>query len=191
MKDTTPVEFSRLQAADSLGDHPYTATIEATPAERQALARRLELDDLEHLSAAFTLTRQSKNRVRLAAEVKARLCQTCSVTGEPFEHDDAFAVTRDFISERDYHPTTNPDMDPDEDDPPDPIIDGRIDIGEAVSEELALRIDPFARKPGAVFAPDAPRDAAGSVILGDGAAPEDDTPPSPFAVLRQLKRDDG
>ena len=68
----------------------------------------------------------------------------------------------------------------DDDDPPGPIVDGRIEIGELLAQHLGLAIDPFPRAPGAVFE---------SVIL-DSAPPAQlmtDGRPSPFAVLKLLK----
>ena len=59
----------------------------------------------------------------------------------------------------------------DDDDEPDPIVDGKIDLGALAAEFLALGLDPYPRKPGAEFA--AP------------VAEEDDD--SPFAPLTELK----
>jgi len=57
------------------------------------------------------------------------------------------------------------------DDPPDPVTDGLIDVGEAAIEHLALVIDPFPRAADARF--DAPPETPSS-------EPE---LPSPFAAL--------
>ncbi|HQT52251.1 MAG TPA: DUF177 domain-containing protein, partial [Phenylobacterium sp.] len=55
-------------------------------------------------------------------------------------------------------------------DPPDVLADEEIDLSAYLIEQLALEIDPFPRKPGAVFeyAPDT-------------------TDLSPFAALKKLK----
>ena len=58
--------------------------------------------------------------------------------------------------------------------PPDPIIEGRIDLGALAAEFLALGLDPYPRKPGVDFA--APADAS--------------APASPFAVLGRRGRQD-
>ena len=58
-----------------------------------------------------------------------------------------------------------------DDDEPDPIVDGKIDLGALAAEFLALGLDPYPRKPGAEFA--AP------------VAEEDDD--SPFAPLDHFK----
>ena len=43
-------------------------------------------------------------------------------------------------------------MDEDEE-PPEPLADGKVDLGALASEFLLLGIDPYPRKPGAEFAP--------------------------------------
>ena len=64
------------------------------------------------------------------------------------------------------------------DDLPDPIVNGRIDLGSLAAEILVVGLDPHPRKPGVAFADPAP-DA--------GEAPD----ASPFAALRALKGPDG
>ena len=60
------------------------------------------------------------------------------------------------------------------DDLPDPIVGGRIDLGALAAEAMILGIDPYPRKPDAVFAePEPPREAD----------------VSPFAALKHLKSD--
>ena len=60
------------------------------------------------------------------------------------------------------------------DDPPEAIRDGVIDLGAVATEFLLLGLDPYPRKPGAVF--DAP--------------PAGDPKSHPFAALAALKKDD-
>ena len=38
-------------------------------------------------------------------------------------------------------------------DPPEPIVNGAIDLGALAAEFLMLGLDPYPRKPGAVFEP--------------------------------------
>jgi hypothetical protein len=60
---------------------------------------------------------------------------------------------------------------------PDPIVDGVIDLGQAVYEEFAVALDPYPRKPGAVFEPP-PEPAGFSSPFGALAAfaPKPDKP---------------
>ena len=60
-----------------------------------------------------------------------------------------------------------------DDDAPDPIEDGRIDLGQYAIEQLALTLDPFPRKPGAEF-----------------VQPPEPVEISPFAVLKAFKAPD-
>ena len=59
-------------------------------------------------------------------------------------------------------------------DPPDPIVDGRIDLGAIALEFLTLSLDLYPRKPGAEFA---------DVQIGEA----DDAADSPFAALQRFK----
>ena len=61
-----------------------------------------------------------------------------------------------------------------EDDPPDPIVDGKIDLGALAAEFVALALDPYPRKPGARFEP---------------VDVEPDRERIPFAGLARLKKD--
>ena len=62
-----------------------------------------------------------------------------------------------------------------EDDPPEPLEGGKIDMGEAAAEHLALVLDPFPRVPGAVFE-----------TAEEGKRDEDEAVSSPFAALARL-----
>ena len=60
-------------------------------------------------------------------------------------------------------------------DRPESIVDGRLDLGALATEFLILGIDPYPRKPGAVF--EAPSSA--------------DRDATAFAALAALKKSDG
>ena len=62
-------------------------------------------------------------------------------------------------------------IDPEADDPPEPLGDGQVDAGEIVTQQLALALDPYPRAPGSALTAEA------------GAAPAE----SPFRVLAALK----
>jgi len=50
----------------------------------------------------------------------------------------------------------------DGEDAPDPIVDGKIDLGALAVEFMALGLDPYPRKPGAEFTPPASDEALDS-----------------------------
>ena len=58
-----------------------------------------------------------------------------------------------------------------DDDEPDPIVDGKIDLGALAAEFFALGLDPYPRKPGVAFEPPAEPEpeATPFAVLRDGA----------------------
>lgn len=139
-------------------------------AARARIAKALDLASLDSLEAEMTLA-PAPGGWRLSGQVKARLAQICGVTLEPLpvEVDAPFSIS---LAE-------TADEEPDEivitldDESPDLIEDGQVDLGQYAVEQLALRLDPFPRKPGAEFVqPPEPREI------------------SPFAVLKQLRPSD-
>ena len=146
-------EFSRPITPESLGEKGKVLSIEANADERSRLARRLGLDGLEALSAEIRLSpRRGGRMVRLEGTFKALVRQICVVTLEPVEDHIEGSIER--IYDTTFEGLENEDeiIDMDGDDPPDPLIGGKIDAGEAVAEQLALEINPFPRKKGTTFA---------------------------------------
>jgi uncharacterized metal-binding protein YceD (DUF177 family) len=122
--------FSRPVKVDALPRDGLEQTVEATPAERAAVAEQQGLVDVVKLTATFLMKRAGKG-VRVTGAVHAELTQTCVVTLEPFP------VTLDEpIDVRFARPTEEPSgrrgeaetLARDAEDPPDPIVDGKIDL---------------------------------------------------------------
>ncbi|CAH1671481.1 MULTISPECIES: YceD family protein [unclassified Chelatococcus] len=182
----------------------------ATPEERAALAESFGLPAIHRLDASFRLSGTPK-RVKVKGEVRARIEQICVVTLEPFASDVVEPIEVDFAAEpskRALEERRLDDWDGDESrsrggrrgsepegrsaemrlsdaDPPDEIVDGSIDLGQLAAEFLALGVDPYPRKPGAVFQTEDEE--------GDGASSRRDElreqvdKPSPFAALSRLR----
>jgi len=166
-------EFSRPVNVDKLRQGKTSLDVEATEAEREALAQRFELLSLDKLSARLVLTKMGGGKlVRLDAHFTATAVQSCVVTLEPLpvQLADDFTLTYGLEEER---VQSREVIVGEEDDPPEPIIDGLIDVGEAVAEHLSLALDPFPRKEG--------------VAMPEKFAPRDDDVPHPFAKLAALK----
>ncbi|MBV9530697.1 MAG: DUF177 domain-containing protein, partial [Bradyrhizobium sp.] len=104
--------------------------------------------------------------------------QTCVVTLDPIENDIDEEIDLIFAPEEQItRPTEGVGEEGDGSElfeMPEPIVNGMIDLGRLATDVLYLAIDPYPRKPGAVFEP---RIAA--------ADPED----RPFAALRALRVD--
>ncbi|MBI4969435.1 MAG: DUF177 domain-containing protein [Rhodospirillales bacterium] len=145
-----PPEFSRRVPAHEIGLDGLATTIEADAKERAALAKRFDLVGLDRLQARIVIKPLSVGGLyRLEGQIEAELAQRCVVTLEPIPA----RISNDFT--RLYGPPQAVeeclDLDPEAEDPPDPLDQGAIDIGEAAAEQLALCLDPYPRKPGAMI----------------------------------------
>jgi phosphate acyltransferase len=149
----TPL-FSRPVRVETLPRDGLEQRIEASAAERAALARLNGLQDIASLTADLRVTRAGKGAVRVRGEVLAKVTQTCVITLEPLEAmiqeevDVRFAPPDDERA-RNHIEAAGDLADLSADDPPDRIDDGRIDLGALAAEFLALGLDPYPRKPGA------------------------------------------
>ena len=135
----------------------------------------------EILSASASLDRDAEaaGRFHVAGRVRARIGQTCVVSLDPIENDidepidlifappEQIPELADLVDEAAESDTEIPD-------PPEPIENGVIDLGRLATDALFLAIDPYPRKPDAVFEP-----------LVEAADPED----HPFAALKALQLD--
>jgi uncharacterized metal-binding protein YceD (DUF177 family) len=167
-----PPEFSRPIAVEKLIAGGSLYRIEAKPAEREALARRFGILGVDALTAELTLRSGAKGTVRVEGEFRADVRQACVVTLVEVPAHIEGRFTRAYAPETDREePEITLDLEAE--DPPDPLTDGIVDIGEAVAEELALALDPYPRAPGAVF---------------ELPQPEEPTTPTPFAALAAFKR---
>ena len=147
----------------------------ADEGERETIARRLGLVSLDRLEANAALERDGA-RIRARGRVRAALEQCCVATGEPVgDHvDEPFDLM--FLPEpRAGEAEEEVELAPEDCD----VVfhDGTaIDLGGAVTDTLALAINPYPRSPGAEAA-----------LQQAGVLTEEQA--SPFAVLAKLKKD--
>lgn len=154
--------------------------IDASAAQRKAMAETAGLRDIASAHGSFELTLERGGRVHVAGRLQARVGQTCVVTLDPIENDIDEAIDLIFVPPEQVKQLSDlvdgaEDSDADVPEPPEPIEDGVIDLGRLATDVLFLAIDPYPRKPGAVFEP--------QVAVPD---PEE----HPFAALRALQRPD-
>jgi uncharacterized metal-binding protein YceD (DUF177 family) len=159
-------EFSRKLAVERIGPGGLVQTLEATAAEREALAARLRVPAVLALAATFRLTRGQAGRIEAAAHLSGRLVRECVVTLEPFETDIAEDFTVAFVPEALLSDSIELEGEDEI-----PYAGGVIDLGEAVAEQVALSLDPYPKRPGAIL----PEEAA-------------EPPESPFAALARRGR---
>lgn len=176
-KDTPPLRHPLRVETITL--RPVALEVTAGEADLARIASHLGVASVEALRGSYSLSRNGE-RVRLEGRITAALHQICIVTLDPFAVSLSVPVKLDFAPQAE--PATEGRADPDsgeidievllnEDDPPEPIVDGMIDLGAVTLEFLALALDPYPRKPGVSFAEPAPETAA----------------ESPFAALARLK----
>ena len=160
-------EWSYFFDVEDLGDKPVDITIEADDEERKNLISRLNVQDIQSVKADLTLLREQAGRVvRASGQLTANIIQECSVTTEPIEteivepFDGWFADKEGTVSflaakrEREAEqsvggPHGEVEILSEEDDP-EPIVDGHIDLGELVTQYLSLAIPQYPHKDGAV-----------------------------------------
>jgi uncharacterized metal-binding protein YceD (DUF177 family) len=104
----------------------------------------------------------------VTGEVHAELTQVCVVSLEPFAAtvdepiDVRFAPGEAAETARRVKDDETETVEVGDEDPPDPIVDGKIDLGALAAEFLALGLDPYPRKPGVAFDPPKPQDGRDS-----------------------------
>ncbi len=138
-----PTEMPRPFALARIGAGAQLE-LQATPAELVALARRMGIPEIGALTCAFDLRRGQGDTVEARGKLRARVTQICVVTLDPFES----ALAEDFSVRFVPAGTESDDIDPEADDEIG-YEGGVLDLGEAATEQLALALDPFPRKPGA------------------------------------------
>jgi hypothetical protein len=172
MTDAPP--FSRRIRVDALPADGLSQTIEANADERAALAAANRLPAIASLTASFVVRRSGRAGARVTGDVHAEVTQLCVVSLEPFAAtvdeavDVRFAPAATAAAPRRGKGDDVEMVEIGGEDPPDPIIDGSIDLGALAAEFFALGLDPYPRKPGVAFEP--PEDA-------------EDADDSPFAAL--------
>jgi len=159
-------------ALDDIPEAGLHLAVEAPAAARAALAELAGLRDLPQLTAVFDVIRKGAG-VHVTGRVSARVGQTCVVTLEPVENAVEEAIDLEFAPAGDSELAAKGTRKQVRDDEaPEPLVGGILDLGAVAAEFLILGIDPYPRKAGAEFA----------------QPPDDDTGEHPFAALESLKK---
>jgi uncharacterized metal-binding protein YceD (DUF177 family) len=130
------------------------------------------VDALSALVADFDVTRRGAG-LAVKGTVSAQVRQTCVVTLDPVENTVEETVDLVFLPNASEVGAAGTETDRD-DDSIEPLVGDTIDLGTIATEFLILGVDPYPRKPGAVFTP-----------------PAQDGESHPFAALKALKKGSG
>ena len=151
--------------------------LSADESERAAIARQLDLEKIERLDAHVMLHR-SGDGIRAKGRVTAALEQSCVVTREPVAAyvDEPFEIA--FVPEPKID-APDAEIELGAEDCDVVFHDGAtIDIGAAVTDTLALALDPY------------PRSASADAALKEAGVINEEQA-GPFSALAALKKDLG
>lgn len=188
-----PPELSRIVIADKVTTNGMYEVVTATDAECAALARRFDIVSVTGLRAKMRLRRIRGEFIKVTGELSANVVQSCVVTLDPVPA----AVQSDFSAlyapdhlipkedegdETDHFQFLGAD-----EDFPEPMPAGRIDIGELVAQNLSLALEPYPRKDGVEFTPIL-EDVGPDTLSLTEDMPVEAPRQNPFAALSRLKK---
>ena len=151
--------------------------IEADEATRRGIAELAGLREVVSARGAFDVRPMSGGRLAVTGWVRARLGQTCVVTLDPIENEideeiDLVYAPPEQIPQLSDLVDDAVESDEETPDSPEPIVNGIIDLGRLATDVVLLAMDPYPRKPDAVFD-----------VVAEPADPSE----HPFAALRALQ----
>lgn len=182
-------EWSHFIESDKIDISAHIVEISANESERKALCKRLGLHDITNISAKITLQRNQINKViEIEGIIIADLTQSCVITADAVEQhveesfqawyaDPTVAVSLSKVK-RDRLPDIEKAEQPiiEEYDDPEPVVNGKIDLGELVTQHLSLSLNPYPRSKEAEW-PETAQDDSDESALYD----------NPFAALKDWK----
>ena len=164
-----PLPYSEPLRLHQIGAS-LTRVLEPDTAQRAKIAKALNLAALESFTAELTV-KPTVSGWRIDGRVVAEAVQSCGLTLEPIPVSIARDFTVNLVEQREEEAGEDGEIDIELDDQfPDLVEDGKIDLGQYAVEQLSLSLDPFPRKEGAVF-----------------VQPPEPAEISPFAALQALK----
>ena len=126
---------------------------------RAAIAKLAGVAALPRLTSRFEVTLQGRAGLHVTGRVSATVNQECVVTLEPMENEIDEPIDVVFV------PAAAPplgsgsgdvggrEIEVADHDPPETLVDDTVDLGAIATEFLILAIDPYPRRPDAVFEP--------------------------------------
>jgi hypothetical protein len=165
-------------AVEDIADAGSHFELAANAEVRAAVTKLAGLRDLPRLAASFDVTRQGAG-LHVLGRVSATVGQSCVVTLEPLVNEvdetiDVVFAPQPLAAAAGESTGARDGLGEEGADAPEPLLGGRVDLGALATEFLILGLDPYPRRPGAIFQP--PQD----VTQQEG----------PFAALADLKKGD-
>lgn len=184
-------EWSHLVEIDEVGGEPKTYEFKATEQERIDLARRMGLISVKSAHASVTVQRVSGGLIHAMGIVRADLTQSCVVSLGPVpakiedefegwfgDKDKALSFAK-ARNEREAKKTHSELEILEESVDPEPIVNGKIDLGELATQYLSLALDPYPRAEG----------VSSQYIVPEGAKDQEgaELRRNPFEALKDWK----
>jgi hypothetical protein len=152
-----PVPWHVPVAVEDVAETGQHFELIADAETRAGVARLAGLRDLPRLQAEFDVKQQGAGGLHVIGRVSATIGQNCVVTLEPLANEIDEEIDLLFM------PQSSEEVDSSggaeeggadvKRDDPEPLVGGVVDLGALATEFLVLGIDPYPRKPGAVFEP--------------------------------------
>ena len=161
-----PPEFSRPLLLAQVPAAGRDLELAASMEECAALTARFGIEAVEAVSASLRLARQDDGAVLATGMLRAEVVQLCVISVEPVTQQVRTPLALRLLPGG----MTAADTPADEADDIE-SVNGMVDLGEVLAEELALALDPYPRHPDAVLPPE----------VQEG-------PLNPFAALAALGR---
>ena len=188
-KEIVETEWSYFVDVDSLQDSRTELVITPDADAAKRLCQRLNLTSLNGLEARLILNHPPKSmNVHVEGRIKAQVEQPCVVTLEPVisdieeefeawfaDHESAVQLAKarkERMAEKGHAEV--PMLEEVED--PEAIIDGKIDLGELVTQYLSLAINPYPHAEGVEFE-----------VGDDAVKAQGNVLNNPFAALKDWK----
>jgi hypothetical protein len=186
--DPEAVPMPELKAPDSAAPWHVPVTLEEVPETGQhfdlaadafvrvAIAKVAGLRELPRFEANFDVTRRGGG-LHIVGSISATVGQNCVVTLEPLANE--VEETIDLVFEPAQRLAESAENEGQQHgvkwNDPEPLVGGVVDLGALATEFLILGLNPYPRKPGAVFEPpqDANRDQGPFAALGRLAKRQD------------------
>ncbi len=142
------------------------------------LAKELEILAVEKLRLTGRLRSAGEGRYHLDGTLVADVAQACVVTLDPVPERLSIALAIDFVPQH-LMPPPIPEAGEEDDETEgaklfEPIVNGVVDIGDLVFQEIAAALDPYPR-------------LADAALDTTEAGPDASEANNPFAKLRELK----
>lgn len=173
-------EWSRILEVEKIGSDARTVTFEASEQERADLARRMGLISVEKAQASVTVQRVGGGIIHALGMVRADLTQSCVVSLGPvpahiedeFEgwYGDKEQAALSFAKAKNDREVKKGHTELEileEAVDPEPILNGKIDIGELATQYLSLALDPYPRAEGVTsqyIVPEGAKDREGAEL---------------------------